>query len=211
MVILPEPISAAFKSVAQFGLKKYLAQREQVAHEELVAEMRKGRPWAIADDRTAAMALQYVRAAREGAARLNLRLMAQFMFAEAAQATMTSTVHRRNGEHLASLSLEEMIICAKLVIIERDFPPLSPDASREEVTQDTTDRARRFSKDIAPLFGSHGDAEGYGNSLLRTGWLRTIGDWSGSGSFATTKAFLAVADMVEFEAVAAEAIKHGVE
>ncbi|NBB17565.1 hypothetical protein GVN21_19560 [Caulobacter sp. SLTY] len=208
---LPEPLAAVFAASAGSVVGAYLQRRHQMVLEELGREMSKGRPWAIADDRAAAMALQINRAYQEGVAKLNVRLMAQFMFAEAAEPSLTGAVHRRNAEHLASLSLEEMVMCAKFVALERLYKPLPATASNEEIQADKTARARDFKSEIVPLFKSEDAAEGHGNSLLRTGWLRTLADWGGGFAYMPTPAFQPVARMVEFEAVALEAASYGVE
>lgn len=58
-------------------LRRLMHGRREAARDALAAKMAMGKPWLASGDDTAAALFTYVRAAQEGAARLNLRLMAE--------------------------------------------------------------------------------------------------------------------------------------
>ena len=208
--LIPEPLNLAVK-VGKKGIEAYLARRADIAREELVLQMTKGKPWKISDDRTAAMALQFRRAWEEGVAKANLRLLAQAIANEGSEPSLGHSEFRRHSENLAGLTYPEIVVCARLVEIQRAAPARPADADDEQLVAEAEVRISLFSKFVLPLaadplFGSRDAVSGTCIALQRTGWLRVLSVF-GDPMFTPTPSFDAVAKMVEFE----EAMAAGVE
>ena len=101
--------------VADDILRRLMHGRHEAARDVLAAKMAKGRPWLASEDDTAAALFTFVRAAQEGAARLNLRLMAEAMTNAAQEPTFAPDVFRYHAAMLASLSRDEVRLLAAFV------------------------------------------------------------------------------------------------
>jgi hypothetical protein len=81
------PTTVTLKVLQKGGaevLKAYQQKRAEEARETLRTALSKGKHWAITEDQAAAALFAYMRAAEEGAARVNLEMIAE-AFANSAQ------------------------------------------------------------------------------------------------------------------------------
>lgn len=217
---LPPIMAAGMAFGVGSVISSYLEARRQVAVDELLRQMKRGRPWKIAEDRTAAMILQFSRAYQEGVGRENLRLMAAFMFNEAAEPTLTEAETRRNLELLATLSPDEIRVCAGLVLVTRDIPPRTQRRVRDNIAEQSLRRAAYHRHVEVPLLGfslaepvvpftleaeirrieARERMEGIVAGLMRTGWVMQMPGNDPSPVYLPTPGFAPVARMAEFEA-----------
>lgn len=183
--------------VADDVLRRLMHGRREAAREELAAKMAKGKPWLASEDDTAAALFTYVRAAQEGAARLNLQLMAEVMTNAAREPTFAPDVFRHHVAALASLSTDEVRLLAAFAR-ENRAAAAEPD--------DPTDAFKRVSLVWARLLNDQTsglEVTALAGALTRTGWLIT---YSGFGGlvYSTSRAFEDVVRLVDFEAELAE-------
>ncbi len=93
-----------------------LRQRAEQARDILLDELRRGEQTLSAPevDETVAVLLRYGRAAQEGAARLNLRLMAKIIAGQAQQHVLYANEFLRHADVIAGLRREEVILLGAL-------------------------------------------------------------------------------------------------
>lgn len=121
--VLSAVVGDAFNAVAwqagnvaglSFGLaaQQLLRQRAEAARDILLEEVRRGDKDLTAPEADAVVAilLRYGRAAQEGAARLNLRLMAQVIVGQARLGCLYADEFLRYADTLASLRREEVLL-----------------------------------------------------------------------------------------------------
>jgi hypothetical protein len=99
--------------IAGAGLQKLLGRRAQVARDILMDELRRGNvtpATMVLEDDAAAFIFRYIRAAEEGTARLNLRLMAQVIAGQHQHPTLTADEFLYHASIVASLRREEIIL-----------------------------------------------------------------------------------------------------
>ena len=143
-------------------------------------------------DELAAILLKYVRAAEEGAARLNLRLMAMTIRGMTHKRTLTASRFLYYAWFLANLSREEVIAIATLYKNEA----LEPDRISDN---EARGRARvRTREELVPVFFP---TERHLNSTLqaatRTGLIVAASGW-GSLVYETTPLMEEVASLAPF-------------
>jgi hypothetical protein len=111
----------------QEATQRVLARRLEQAREILIEEIRFGEKHitqAGAEDEFAAILFRYQRAAIEGTARLNLRLLAAVAAGQATSAGFAADEFLAWAEVLASLRREELIFIATLRRVEEAAPPV---------------------------------------------------------------------------------------
>lgn len=110
---------------AQAVLKRILTQRLERARDVLLEELRQGRAAFELDapdaDEAVAILWRYYRAAEEGAARLNLRLMASVIDGQCTVGALYADEFLRWAELLSDLSREEVIFLATLYRLEQSL------------------------------------------------------------------------------------------
>lgn len=183
--------------VADDVLRRLMHGRREAARDSLAAKMARGKPWLASEDDTAAALFTYVRAAQEGAARLNLRLMAEAMTNAAQEPTFAPDVFRHHAAVLAGLSRDEVRLLAAFAR-ENRTAAAEPD--------DPTDAFKRVALVWTRLLNDTAsglEVTALAGALTRTGWLVT---YSGFGGlvYATSRAFEDVVRLVDFEAELAE-------
>jgi hypothetical protein len=95
----------------------YLRRRYDKAREMVLDELRAGRLdgyEAASEDDAIAITLRIMRAAHEGAARLNLRLLAKAVAGQAQRGALVADEFHLHADRLASLSRDEIILIATL-------------------------------------------------------------------------------------------------
>lgn len=154
---------------------RVLLQRRLVrARDILREELRHGRielAEAGAEDEFAAILFRYQRAAIEGAARLNLHLLAAVAAGQAARGGFAADEFLAWADMLALLRREEVILIATLHRIERHLHATDPDAA------DLLHRVRReVERALIPdPFGVADEVWAAAGACVRTGLVRVIG------------------------------------
>jgi hypothetical protein len=124
MTTLPEIIGAlvsdAFElsgthggSVAGAVIGRYFRRRGEQARDILFEELRRANisdAQAASEDDAIAVIVRYLRAAREGTARLNLRLLAKVIVGQVGSGRLVADEFLQYAEALASLSREEIMV-----------------------------------------------------------------------------------------------------
>lgn len=98
------------------ALHRLLAKRAETARETLIEELRKGvhTPASFSEDEFAAVLFRYLRAAQEGAARQNLRLLARLISGMSAQGSLHASDFLRWADVLQSLTPQEIVFLWRL-------------------------------------------------------------------------------------------------
>jgi hypothetical protein len=198
MPIVPEPITAillhelAGKVVDQLAdgaLERCLRRRLDVARKVLQKRMAKGELWVWTEDDAAAALFTYMRAAQEGAARLNLEFMADAITNGIHEPTFAPDAFRRHCAALSMLSRDEALVLVGLIKVH--------DTPQEEGKNGNA--GWRLKSDPA-AFGLPPslDVMGCAQSLTRTGWVVLASLWGGMG-FDFSSSFEEVRRLVDFE------------
>jgi hypothetical protein len=203
MTTLPEIIGAlvsdAFElsgthggSVAGAVIGRYFRRRGEQARDILFEELRRANisdAQAASEDDAIAVIVRYLRAAREGAARLNLRLLAKAIAGKLQSSGLVADEFLQYAEALATLSREEIVVLGamyrhwkahrNLAVQEReaagrDVDPweltlreLTAPGMTEELISTVAARAQRSGL-LYPMFGRVGQVAGrYGNLSFR--------------------------------------------
>ena len=196
--IIDELWSEAFHG----AIGRLMERRARQAREVLEAELRKGRHWAITEDAAAAAIFSYLRAAREGTARVNLQMIAEALRNSAEEPTFASDEFRRHVNILAELSNEEIVVLAAFIRHRRrEGEGIDQDGSRKsgewnDVCSSLLERRH--------LFRDGHEVVAHTVGLLRTG---LVIPWSGLGAytgFSATPRLDALARLVDFELASLE-------
>jgi len=116
MSLASQPGGALVGFAFSSALSALMERRTATAREILLKELRLGEkrlPPAQIDEGVA-IVYRYFRAAQEGAARLNLRLMAQTVAGQARLESLSADEFLRDADMIASLRREEVFLLAKL-------------------------------------------------------------------------------------------------
>lgn len=156
-----------FAAAAQ-GLLRRRAER---ARDILIEEIRQGKRSlsGLEVDEATAVLLRYSRAAHEGAARLNLRLMAKVIAGQAECGCLYADDFLRYADLLVGLRREEIILLGAMHRHWHAAEAQSPEHGRRQ--QATRDRAR---SELVPVpFQDDDDFYAAAEAVTRTGLLRT--------------------------------------
>jgi len=177
------------------ALGKVMEGRAKMAREEIVKQLQKGKLGAIADDDAAAAMFTYLRAAQEGAARINLRMMAEAFVNASREPTFAPDEFRRQSIALASLSRDEVLLLAAFLRANRAAAP-GPGEPNDGTKAMSVAWASILAdkSQFPPAF----DAIALAAALARTGWV-VPGSGFGAITYYTTGAFDGVARLVDFE------------
>lgn len=186
---------AGFAAVAH-GL---LQQRMKRAHDLLLVEMRRGER-TLDDpemDQIVAVLLRYGRAAQEGTARLNLRLMAKVIAGQVERRCLYADEFLRYADLLAGLRREEIILLGTVHRHWHAAEVQSLEHGRRQ--QAARDRAR---SELVPVpFQEDGDFYAAAEAVTRTALLRTADAVEDNYIlFQPTRLLDELCDMASFEA-----------
>ncbi|WP_374254248.1 hypothetical protein [Xanthobacter sp.] len=188
-------------------LQAILRGRAERARDLLLEELRHGRANIGLDasdvDEAVAALWRYLRAAEEGAARLNLRLMASVIDGQLAAKALHADQFLAWADLIASLSKEEVILLATLLRFERQ-EQARPKSDPTPKDQYPDKKARR--KLIGSVFGSDEEYSLTAQALLRTGLIAAnailISSDIGLGAiYRTTSRMALLARVADFEGV----------
>lgn len=208
---IPAVVDVALTQVGKTALAAYRRDKIEEGQEILLKEIAKGKVWAIADDKAAAMLFRYMRAMQEGEARRNLELMAEALASAASDPAFEPDEFKRHADKLADLSRQEIYILAAFISARDelgfgpDFAPpvhyqggLQGDASQKLVA------AAYYRAMQSGLFSGKEEYEGVCAALSRTGWIKGHSGW-GSLVYSASPLLSAVARLVDFPAATGSA------
>jgi hypothetical protein len=118
------PAAGTAATGAKLALERVMKRREDAAREVLRDELRRGNITAIdtaSQDEAAAILFRYLRAAQEGTARRNLRLLAQAIRGQAERHALYADEFLRHADCLSSLTREEIKFLGIIIATEREF------------------------------------------------------------------------------------------
>jgi hypothetical protein len=185
------------------ALDRLVARHRAIGREALLEQVRKGKPWAIQDDDAAAAMFAYLRAVQEGAAKANLRMIAEALFNAAQEPTFAPDEFRRHADALAALSRDEILLLAAFIRANK---------ATEGRPGDQTDPNIRAGLVWATILQG-GELPGLdvlalAAALGRTGWIEPLAGGGGM-MYYTTSAFSTIERLVDFEGAKLEVERVG--
>ena len=142
-------------------------------------------------DEAAAIIYRYARAAQEGAARLNLRLMAKVISGQAQLGNLVADEFLYYADMLASLRREEVILIASLHR-HRVF--------HDDGTVDAGQTWRKSCTELIPrVFKDEEELRAFAQGAARTGLLLAGATWDGLSDFATSSLMERLERLAPFE------------
>lgn len=171
-------------AITGLALEEMFRKRQEQARKILLDELRKGdrRIEDAADvDEIVAIVHRYGRAAQEGAARLNLRLMAKVIAGQAHTGNLVADEFLYYADLLASLRREEVILIATLHRLRKQAEPINRD-------DDSHHRLwlQAVSSFAPSLFPSEDEVRAAATAATRTGLVQVSGSTIGGDQFFTT-------------------------
>lgn len=187
-------------NVAGFALKQLLGKRLDAAREILLAELARGtvRPSETDLEEGVAIIYRFLRAAQEGTARVNLRLLAQVISEQAKHGTMKADEFLYYADILSPLRRDEVLLLGSLHRIWFDQSRASLDVGNRRV-----ETFGALKAELIPLvFENESDFFAIVASLSRTG---LVSPFSGYGGlfYEPSPLLERLVGMVDFEAAAA--------
>lgn len=163
---LPIPM----KDTAKLALRKLMEDRQTQAREILIQEIRAGEKdiWEACDvDEVVAIVYRYMRAAQEGTARTNLRLLARIIAGQKAAGALKADEFLYYADIIASLKREEIIL---LGVLQKHNGTNKPNF------QDLAKVIKCVMDELIPdVFASNEEFSATSQALTRTGFvMKTI-------------------------------------
>ena len=159
------PAAAAGGAALSAALSAVMGRRKENARNTLLEELRSGEglPPLEDIDESVAILYRYWRAAQEGTARLNLRLLAAVYAGQVRGKVIVADEFLSYADILASLRSEEIILLGALLrhSTTTDGSPVFGDAPTKQAREEL----------VPKVFTEHGDFNATLGALLRTGFL----------------------------------------
>lgn len=159
-----EAVPGPLRAVGRAALKAMLKRRLEAAREIALEEIRVGDRslWEAEPDEVVAIVYRYLRAAQEGAARINLRLLARVIAGQAHMGNLKADEFLYYADILASLRREEIIALAKIHHLDLQMSAASP--------PDKKALCDAFEKELVPsIFSSQDELLATCMGVTRTG------------------------------------------
>ncbi|MEZ2132871.1 MULTISPECIES: hypothetical protein [unclassified Sinorhizobium] len=178
MASIDNPLASTVPVIGTLSLRALMQKRASTARDVLLHEIEQGRtPIEFHDaDEAAAITYRYMRAAEEGAARLNLRLLARVIVGSAEGLGLYAEDFLRWADVLAGLRREEVIVLGVMQRVQMDETPLEGSAQNPALAF--------WSACTGILEQQYGlipaASTSYAHALLRTGLVQLV-----SGSMQT--------------------------
>jgi hypothetical protein len=185
--------------VASEALKRILKNRVDAAREILLAEMSAGNVRFRESDveESVAIVYRYLRAAQEGAARVNLRLLSQAMCGQASAGVLKADEFLYYADLFTSLRRDEVLLLGA-VLRFWDAPHYESNIDRSERMRGTTACAQR---ELVPdVFADADEFSAVADGLRRTGLLATLATAGGGDLLGPSPLLLRIAKLVDFDA-----------
>ncbi|MBN3785556.1 hypothetical protein [Burkholderia sp. Ac-20353] len=199
-------------NVAGLALKRLLDARLIRARDILFAELAAGEisPAAAASDESVAIVYRYLRSAQEGAARLNLRLLAGVFAGQIKGAAIAADEFLYYADILASLKRDEVIL---LGVMHRVWAQ-RPDDGNELTVPIVKDLQQAIINEVVPsVFATAEDVSATAGALQRTGLVAPMLPGFSFGkqpgvNYQPTNLLSKLNDLVEMEGVVARSENH---
>jgi hypothetical protein len=197
-ILMGQPPTATISELLGVGYQEWQNEKARTSHEILFTELKSGKQIASDVDRDSFFGLlhRYLNATKQGAARRNLRLMAQVIKGSLEQdCPFTPDKLAANAELVAGLSRDEIRF---LAVFWRNFSS-APVTETGQVNNIEVEN--RVLAELVPH--SLPDAIAYrsiGASLLRTGLIYSPSGWDAS-NYAATPRLAELMKLCEFEAI----------
>lgn len=186
--------AASAPAAGRLLLGQLLRGRAEAAREILLDEFRKGKKTSndLSQEEAAAIILRYFRAAQEGAARRNLKLLASLIVGLKADKGFYANEFLTWSDILATLRQEEIVI---LAVAHRQANATGYQISRDGNFWIACKKELLFKFNMQDLI-----AESYAAALLRTGLIQLLGGLFDMGhAFLPSPLLQTVAEMADFE------------
>jgi len=193
------PLSNAPGSVAALALQRVFQQRAEAAREVLQDELRRGDITSLdaaGDDAAAAILFRYLRAAQEGAARRNLRLLAQVIRGQLSSGNLVADEFLSYADVLAPLRREEIVLLGAMAQRRDELREAAPSA----VQTWTMVENELFG---TAMFPTRGHIKAAARALGRSGLVLLITIWN-SDLTVLSVLFDKFAEFCDFEAASNE-------
>lgn len=167
------------------AVSRLLRRRVERAREIFLEELRHGETTLPPDqiDEGVAIVYRYFRAAQEGAARINLRLMAQAIAGRARLSNLSADEFLRDADMIASLRRDEIILLAEMHRVwTSDWFKQMPEEKRYDALR--TGVEQRL---VPSLFKNSHDLRTTAAAVVRTGLVMTSTLWDGGAYRPTSK------------------------
>ncbi|HVJ44372.1 MAG TPA: hypothetical protein VM639_22915 [Dongiaceae bacterium] len=189
--------SSTAGTVMQLALERVMKRREEQAREVLLDELRKGRKTeyeAASEDEAAAILFRYLRAAQEGTARRNLRLMAQVIRKQLEACNLVASEFLYFAGLFEDLRREEILILSTMWR-NRSAEPVG--------------RGGAWSATIRELSGTSAFPDGemlyaFAIGLMRHGLLRLLSGFDGTNTPELTVLAAKIVSLCDVEAACGE-------
>lgn len=154
------------------AIRTLLDRRQQIAFDILLEEIASGNVNRadVPAESLAAPVYRYLRAAREGSARLNLRLLAQVISGKASTQTLIADEFLYLADTIASLRREEIILIATMQRLAENVSVEDPASRILKIWNKTV-------LELAPIFGTEAHVAAVAQSASRTGLVLITWSW----------------------------------
>ncbi|MBB3409210.1 hypothetical protein FHT87_003129 [Rhizobium sp. BK316] len=135
MASIDNPLASTVPAIGTWSLRALMQKRASTARDVLLHEIRQGHaPIEFQDaDEAAAITYRYMRAAEEGAARLNLRLLARVIVGSAEGPGLYADDFLRWADVLAGLRREEVIVLGVMQRVQMGETPIEDSSKNPPV------------------------------------------------------------------------------
>jgi len=211
-VIPGDVLAASGKALFNKAVHGLRQKRLEQARDVLIEQMKNGKAdiyEAHEVDEFVAIAYRYMRAAQEGTARINLRLLAQIIAGQKATKTLKASDFLYYADLVASLRREEIILLGSFarelknethIVRENNLDPSRSENTTERRATKALDRLL-----IPSTFSSHSELWATVSALSRTGLMLIARPSTGGPYFTLTPIFEKMNALASFENLEPEA------
>lgn len=187
--------------LANRALDAVLRKRAEQARDILLDELRHGEKTLSSDDIEEGVAIlyRYARAAHEGTARLNLRLMAQVLVGQLRTERLQANEFLVYADVLTALRRDEIVL---LGCFYRHWHTLASDQTERDPRAFEAQKMTR-SELVPQYFANDGEVDAAFAAIVRTGLLGTTTGFDG-GTYWPTRLFAKLCSDARFEAAAGQ-------
>lgn len=186
-------------AAATGAVREFFRRRAEAAREILLDELRQGRmsEWQVAsEDDALAICIRYMRASTEGAARLNLRLLAKAAVAQLQRSVLYADEFLKYADILAAISRDEIIVIATM----HRFKVAAEEYRMTNPGSDPPDPWVATRNELAGTFGTQAHVEAIAGRAQRTGMVVAVSAYGGI-AFRTTPIFDEIVALFDFQDV----------
>lgn len=192
--LFKEGLGDIAKDGASEIIRRVLRHRRDAAFNILLSQLRRGSVSSgavAAESDVVSVMLRYVRAADEGAAALNLRLMAKVISGCASKGNLKADTFLYYAEMLASLRREEIVLIATMHKLCKELPQIESHA---------TELWKKLQEELVPsLFKDEHALRAAAMACLRTGLLMDINTMDNMGLYSTSPLMFELESLAPFE------------